>query len=250
VMRGAESEVHRDWLSALQVRAPRLFAPAGRVLYVGANRCAAPTFAYELRQAGNVLDLLELWPANVRFYEADGERRFAHTVHGDVRTVLAEQLPCPHYDAALWWHGPEHIGRDEVAPALARLGTLADLVVVACPWGEWSQGPNDGNPHEVHQCTLYPADLEALGFQTVTLGTGPDQHGQLIAWKGDAGEWVPLDVGGQYDGTFVKLADSYTMWAVDDGRRRRVHSQEELHHIGLRPVRLVDVETLESIPRA
>ena len=53
-----------------------------------------------------------------------------------------------------------------------------------------------------------------------------------------------------YDGMYVKLADDPTYWAVDDGSRRRVESQEEMGEIGLRTVRVITPETLEEIPLA
>jgi len=102
----------------LQVRLPDLFTHPGTVLYVGANALHAPTCAWELKQVGHELTLLEIWPQNAAHYQGGGP--FAHVVCGDVRRVDEIPLPRERYDVALWWHGIEHLVRREVEVAVRK----------------------------------------------------------------------------------------------------------------------------------
>ncbi len=179
-----------ELLRIMRENIPGLF-PAGNVLYIGANRCASPTFAADLVRAGNTLDLLEIWETNLRFYEADGGQRFRHVIHGDVRNLTAKILPRAHYDAIFWWHGPEHIEHEQFEQTLARLNELADLVFIGCPWGQWDQGANDGNPSEVHLSAVYPDDFTAAGYEFLAIGSGADEHGLLMAWRSAKASSLP-----------------------------------------------------------
>jgi hypothetical protein len=87
------------------------------------------------------------------------------------------------YQAVVWWHGPEHVKREELAATLARLEAMADIVILGCPWGVYPQGDYGGNPHEVHLATLLPEDFETLGYEVTTLGKRDDPASNLIAWK-------------------------------------------------------------------
>ena len=165
-------------LETLTNATPELFgaqAVAGKVLYVGARTDRA-VLANELSKL-HTQDLLEIWPPNAKHYERDG--RFARVILGDVRTWEADT----HYDAVVWWHGPEHIARWELAKTMLRLEQMADLVLVACPWGEYPQGAYGGNPHEEHVAALLPEDFTALGYEVATLGKCDDSASNLIAWK-------------------------------------------------------------------
>jgi len=159
-------------------RAPAVFgaeAQPGKVLYVGArpDRCA---LGNELARV-HKLTLLEVWPVNAAYYQDDS--RFERVILGDVRTWQADE----HYDTAVWWHGPEHIQRSELAGALAGLEAVADRVILGCPWGEYVQGAYGGNPYEEHVATLQPEDFEALGYEVTTLGTQNDPASNIVAIK-------------------------------------------------------------------
>lgn len=246
-------------------RIPNLWRP-GRLLYVGASALNVPAFAYELRQAGHEITLLEIWPENVRYYEAQGGTSFAHVVHGDVRQLDDIELPYeyeheeadnwqfPTYDVAFWWHGPEHVARDEVAPTLKLLEREADLVVVACPFGVREQEPGLANPYQDHQCALYPDDFRALGYQTQTIGER-DHHGQLIGWKGDTGMAEKtnegtdeLDRNERGEPQYVKLPGNRTYWCLlKGGRRFVVRDMPHLYELGLGPIRTIAQEEMDGI---
>ncbi len=151
-------------LAQMQRFVPQLFG-SGTLLYVGAS----PRRAQFLRRlmATHRVTLLEIWPANVQHFRAWPG---LEVVCGDVRHVASLDLPVERYDAAFWWHGPEHIRKEDLAAALAGLEQRARLVVIGCPWGMSRQAEVDGNPHQRHIATLYPTDFQARGYRVDTLG--------------------------------------------------------------------------------
>lgn len=168
----AESEL--DWIHE---RCPWLWDAPGRVLYVGANtkRCA---YAAELKEAGNALDLLEIWPANCEHYRTVKTGIFDNIIQGDVREFRGG-----HWDTAVWIHGPEHIKKEEIGAAMASLEAVADNVVMLTPFGYMEQGVFRGNPHEEHVSAWVAEDFEALGYEAATRGRKDEPHATVLAWK-------------------------------------------------------------------
>ena len=67
-------------------------------------------------------------------------------VQGDVRNITNVDGLDDQYDIVLWWHGPEHVKKEEFADILAQLKSKARLaVVVGCPHGQYRQGASYGN---------------------------------------------------------------------------------------------------------
>jgi len=169
--------IHPERLKQLKHYTPYLFRP-GSILNVGANRIRFDLLP-ELHNAGREITLLEAWPENVKHWA--NEPRLKETIEGDVREI--DKLKVGTFDVVLWWHGPEHIERDELEATIAKLEAAAEgLVVLGCPWGVYKQGPFMGNPYDEHKASLYPADFEAMGYQVATIGEA-DKHGSLMAWK-------------------------------------------------------------------
>lgn len=163
-------------LAHLRTFAPDCFVP-GRLLYVGASILRSQCLP-DLVAAGHQVTILEIWPDNVAHYRARGFT----VVQGDVRQVGTLNLP--RYDVAFWWHGPEHVALSDLPATLAALEELADLVVLACPWGESPQGAVYGNPHEAHRISLAPLFFTARGYRTWTMGRpGLQSRSQIIAVK-------------------------------------------------------------------
>jgi len=162
---------------------PELFARPGHVLYVGANRLwgGGMQCVPELLKAGHEITLLEVWEKNAQSFKPGKE--FEHIVIGDVTEIENVELSHDHYEAVVWWHGPEHIKATLLEPTLKRLELRADLVVLGCPWGEYPQGAISGNPHDRHLAYLYPADFMLMGYQTETLGTIDTRGSHILAWK-------------------------------------------------------------------
>ena len=157
---------------------PRLFTHPGAMLYVGANpiRCH---LANEFNGAGWHLELLEVWRPNLDHYTSGGP--FHDLTLGDIREI--ERLA---HDMLFWWHGPEHIGRDEIPTLLKRLEEMVPVIVLGCPWGKYDQGAEYGNPFEEHKATLYPADFLDWGYEVAMRGKADTGDGlsHILAWKG------------------------------------------------------------------
>lgn len=224
-------------LRELRLRVPALWR-AEKVLYIGANRCANPGLVDELKAAGAAVHLLEAWDQNVAYYREKDPDKFASITQGDARDLPGD---LGMFDAVVWWHGPEHLPADEWPTVVRALESMAPLVILGCPWGVWEQGEADGNPFEPHLSSIYPADLDAMGYEVRAVGTGADQASYLVAWGGETGasadEWY-----------YAKLSTSPTFWLVRDGRREALGSAAEMYAVGLLPVRVVKEEELEAIP--
>ncbi len=160
---------------------PQIFEQAGKLLYVGASYRAE--CLSELREAGHEITVLEIWPDNVWILTPD--ERIDHLVQGDVANPPA--LPHDHYDIAFWWHGPEHLAKDETKVTLKHLEDIADLVILGCPHGTYKLGPQYGNPYEAHRSAWYINDFEALGYQAEPLDDRVDEaDSHLLAWRNNA----------------------------------------------------------------
>jgi len=146
---------------------------------VGANPKA---FAFWEKLKGCVVRIIEIWKPNCEALKAIMGVDAAIDL-ADIRTVDITE----HYDLAVWWHGPEHVESNEVRPCLEKLEACADHVLIGCPWGDYPQGPIDGNPHEEHRNPLNPRYFEKKGYTVVTDGEpvrGTEkQGGQIAAWK-------------------------------------------------------------------
>ncbi len=181
----ARPDAYQTRLTQLRNLVPGLFAPAGkRVLYIGASpaRCQ---MAPEMKAMGQELVLLEAYEPNSAYYRERLGNPFVAVVSTDARDIATWTVRAGHfdYDAVVWWHGPEHIERETLPAILATMEALAPLVVLACPFGRYEQGPAGGNPYEVHASHWYPTDFEQWGYHTATLGTIDTPGSHLLAWK-------------------------------------------------------------------
>ena len=161
----------RPWL-------PEPFILPGTLLYIGYRRDAC-SWLQELYDAGNEISILEIHPPNVT--NALGkDDRVARFWCGDVRQV--DQIP-EKWDYVWYWHGPEHIEKDEFPGVLERIkGKARKLVAVAAPWGVYEQFPWEGNVHETHLWSVYQEDLEAVGMEWVTDGEMDQPGSEIVGW--------------------------------------------------------------------
>jgi len=101
---------------------------------------------------------------------------------GDVRKL--DEYFVNKFDVVMWWHGPEHLQKDELSDALMKCYKTSNIMsVVACPWGVYKQGVVAGNPYERHLSYLYPEFFHELGWNTDTIGTKDCEGSNLLAWK-------------------------------------------------------------------
>jgi len=163
---------------------PELFEGGQYILYVGANQTRAH-YAREMKAAGNEVDLLEIDERNVKHWREREDSPFIEAHVGDIRQSQTHQIPPGIHDACFWWHGPEHVERDELDAALANCEASVKpggLVVLGCPWGE---GP-DGGPasrYEKHRSAWDVEDFTRLGYHVQVNGDKDSDHSSLIAWK-------------------------------------------------------------------
>jgi len=154
---------------------PELFNDPGSLLYIGA-RLDACSWLTELYEAGNVITLLEKWWPNLVQFVADG--RIAFWKLGDVRRTRLEI-----FKYICWWHGPEHIPKDDFCPTMVYLRDRTErTLVVSAPWGLYPQGPHEGNPAEIHRWSVYEEDLQDFGFATATDGQKDHPGSHIVGW--------------------------------------------------------------------
>ncbi len=151
------------------------------VLYVGANHLRQH-FLSEFVSGYDRVVVLEIFPRNVAHLKKNYTDKNTSIIHGDVRDAAG--LTSGRFDVCFFWHGPEHLGRDEVGTVLRMLESITDsLVVLGMPYGNYPQGAEYGNKYETHLWDVYPADMERLGYLTHTIGDANDTLSNMMAWK-------------------------------------------------------------------
>ena len=83
----------------------------------------------------------------------------------------------PNVDCMFFWHGPEHIKKQEYIDRLPEIEKKVNkLVIFGMPLGHEPQGAAYGNPHEVHVSDWYPKDWEELGYSVVEVHDRKPAH--------------------------------------------------------------------------
>lgn len=158
---------------------PELFTNPGMLLYIGA-RADAHSWLDELIEAGNEVDILEVWNDNINGLVPEYGKKCIILV-GDVREV--DKITA-NFDYIFWWHGPEHLAYDEIEPTLNKLESKCKrTIALATPWGVYPQGAHAGNPYEVHRCSLYPEFFISIGYEFAVDGRPDEPGSEIVAWK-------------------------------------------------------------------
>jgi hypothetical protein len=153
------------------------------MLYVGWRHDCKPWWHdYMAKQLGGSLGVLEIFPKNVDDLERQvwsGRYDVVSIIPGDARDP---RLTDGMWDVIFWDHGPEHVTFEELQTATPRLfGYVRKVLVYCCPWGDWPQGAEDGNEHEVHRNAVTTNHLTALGMRVTTFGAeGQENEGELV----------------------------------------------------------------------
>ena len=80
----------------------------------------------EWKSAGYDITILEVWPKNVVDLKAAG----FNVIQGDVR----EYMPEHPYDVVFWWHGPEHVHKQELMPTIDKILSYTNqALITGCP---------------------------------------------------------------------------------------------------------------------
>ncbi len=139
------------------------------VLYIGIEkyRCV---FIKNLVEHGYIIDLLEIWKPHADHYREANKKLciFRDIYNGDVRKI-DEVIIGKKYDVVFWFHGPEHILKDQIPETFNKIKKYTKkLLVMACPHGESESPARDGNIYNEHYCALYPQDFIDLGFNAIS----------------------------------------------------------------------------------
>ena len=168
----------------MQVRdaIPDLFSGKYKsVLYVGANHLRQhflPDFVKYYQR----ITVIEVFERNVTYLKEHYGKPNVDIIRGDVRNV--GDLVRERFDICFFWHGPEHLERNEIAGMLSTLEQLTNhIVILGMPYGHYMQGPEYENVHESHMWDIYPEDMEAFGYRTDTIGKPDDTLSNMMAWK-------------------------------------------------------------------
>jgi len=168
-------------LALLRERIPPVLSKGGTALYIGASPSRFQ-LGRELHDAGYEITLLEAWEPNAKHYL--GHPWIKYIVNADVRKLGKFDLPHARYDLVVWWHGPEHVTREELPATLQQIeGVCTGIVLLGCPWGRNPQGAVGGNEYERHSGAHYPEDFNNLGYETAVLGGRDQQWSHIMAWK-------------------------------------------------------------------
>jgi hypothetical protein len=73
----------------------------------------------------------------------------------------------PDSDCLMFWHGPEHLLKEEFLEILPKLEKKYKKLIFGMPWGEEPQGAAYGNPFEKHISAWDVEEWEDLGYTVV-----------------------------------------------------------------------------------
>jgi len=166
----------RDRLRVLLKLVPQI-ADGKTCLYIGASKSRFQLGAW-LHEAGYEITLIEAFPENAAYYTKD--ERVSKVVCANI-IAIADTIGHP--DIIVWWHGPEHVTRQEMGYVLPKLESRARIgVILATPYGRYVQGKAYGNPWERHLWHPMPEDFE--GYEVETIGEpGDGPQSCIVAWK-------------------------------------------------------------------
>jgi hypothetical protein len=120
-------------------------------------------------------EVVEVYGPNVAEMKAKGVK--VH--HADIRTFTPDRA----YEVVMWWHGPEHVRKEDIPALLVRMSRYATkFIVFATPNGIYDQGAEYGNPYEVHKSHWTVDDFKELGMQADAIGVPDQKQGNIIAW--------------------------------------------------------------------
>jgi len=73
----------------------------------------------------------------------------------------------PEADLLLFWHGPEHLLKEDFLSILPKLEDKYDKLIFGMPLGEEPQGEAYGNPYECHISAWSSQEWKDLGYEVI-----------------------------------------------------------------------------------
>ena len=149
---------------------------AGSLLYVGGH------FRYgrDLQMTRFFrcpIDIVEVWPENVK--QLKEAKHIRKVFQSDIRDFM----PPLSYEVTMFWHGPEHLEKDELVPLILKMAQYTTkYIVFATPFGVYEQGAEYNNPYEEHKTHWTLEDFQEMGFECDAIGVKDAKQGNIIAW--------------------------------------------------------------------
>jgi len=88
----------------------------------------------------------------------------------------------PPADLLMFWHGPEHIIKEEFLDILPLLEAKYKVLIFGMPLGEEPQGAAYGNPHESHVSAWSTEEWRELDYKVYEVHDG-QQYPHITAFK-------------------------------------------------------------------
>lgn len=127
--------------------------------------------------------ILEVFEPNVKDIIARGCREDKITC-GNIQDI--SDVP-EGIDTLLFWHGPEHLKKEEMLALVPSLENLFPNIIFGMPLGEEPQGAAYDNPYENHISVWYPEDWEKLGYEVIGV-QDHQKHAHITVSKFNNGE--------------------------------------------------------------
>lgn len=155
----------------------------GSVLQIGARPGGGWNLMFEFFKEieYHCFDVLEIFEKN---FERLNSNLLCHKYLGDIREI--DKVIQNKYDTIIYWHGPEHIMKDEFREVLPKVMSLCNAFIIGCPHGiyetpKWSK-QFKRNKYEKHVSHWYPEEFEELGFEVHAMYP-PDKKKFIVAVK-------------------------------------------------------------------
>lgn len=155
------------------------FSKYSSVLYIGAR---ANRIDHINLFKGYSATVLEIWERNVLNIRKNNCSdvvkknlsllKLLKVIHGDITNYCDDK-----YDVVMWWHGPEHVDREDLDKGIDNCVKMAkNYVILGCPWGNYKEH-HFNNPYEDHKSSLQPEYFESKGFYVEVMGKeGPGSN--------------------------------------------------------------------------
>jgi len=148
------------------------------VLYIGAKHDRSD-FLEDFQKSGYEITILEIYKPNVEYLK--NIPWINEVVEADVCKFFTDKK----FDVIFWWHGPEHVKKEEIELTLKKLEFLSNnLVILGCPWGIVPQDRNSNkNPFEEHISFFDTGYFENLGYKTDYFGKKDVMGSNILSLK-------------------------------------------------------------------
>jgi len=106
--------------------------------------------------------IVEAFKGNVTAAVEKGcpEEKISHNIIEKVESL-------PEADCLMFWHGPEHLKKNDFLSILPDLERKYRVLIFGMPLGEEPQGPAYGNPYERHLSAWSTEEWKSRGYEVV-----------------------------------------------------------------------------------